>query len=192
MAFVRHYRVAAVDPGESWCGLTEFLLIPNAPAPYQGECLDQSTKGKIVLLRAVTVEPDVLYRELEVLVPHLHHLVVERYSLYPWLAREQGYSELLTAQCVGVTKYIARRADLAYTEQDAKRNLKEGRSRAKKAGFAMVDRMLGSGRFRYRGPDFDLPGKPHRRDSAAHGVMWAATDPASPLLRPARTLPSQS
>jgi hypothetical protein len=178
----RAYKVGAVDPGEAWCGLSEFLLRPDADGPYQGECVDQSRKGKIVLLRAVTVEPSVLYRELENLVPSLHHLVLERYSLYPWLAREQGYSELLTSQCVGVVRYIAHRADLPVTQQDAKKNLKEGRARAAKSGFRMKDRALGSGRFRYRGPDFDLPGKPHRRDSSAHGVMWSSTNPSSPLL----------
>jgi len=176
------YLVAAVDPGEAWCGLSEWLLVPSATARYSADHVDQSRKGKLVLLRAVTVEPSVLYRELETLMPSLHHLVLERYSLYPWLAREQGYSELETAQCVGVVKYICTRADVDFTLQDAKKNLKEGRANALKAGFQMKDRVLGSGRFKYRGPDFDLPGKPHRRDACAHGAMWATTNPRSPLL----------
>ena len=175
------FRLAAVDPGESWCGLSEFLLRP-AGGRYEAGCTDQSTRGRIVLLRAVTLEPSSLYRDIESMAPYLHHLVLERYSLYPWLAREQGYSELETAQCVGVVKYICSRADVPVTLQDAKKNLKEGRSRAQKAGFKMKDRVLGSGRFKYRGPDFDLPGKPHRRDACSHGVQWAATSPGSPLL----------
>lgn len=176
------YRVTAVDPGEAWCGLSEFLLIPRPDGTYRGDCMDQSMRGKIVLLRAVTLTPADLYRALEAQMPHLHHLVLERYSLYPWLAREQGYSELETAQCVGVVKYICDKAQVPYTLQDAKGNLKAGRALAQQHGFRMKERALGSGRFRYRGPDFDLPGKPHRRDSSAHGVKWACTDLSSPLL----------
>jgi hypothetical protein len=149
---------------------------------YAGDCIDQSTKGRIVLLTCLTLEPQQLYRKLETLIPSLHHLVLERYSLYPWLAREQGYSELLTSQCVGVVRYLADRASLPLTQQDAKGNLKAGRAIAKSSGFKMKSRVLGSGRFKYRGPDFDLPGRPHRRDAASHGVVWAARDPSSPLL----------
>lgn len=175
------YLVLAVDPGEAWCGLATFLLRPGGGF-YRGNCLDQSTKGKIVLLNAQTLEPPRLYRALEDALPHAHHMVLERYSLYPWLAREQGYSELLTAQCVGVCTYLADRAQVPLTLQDAKGNLKGGRAAAKAAGFKMADRVLGSGRFKYRGPDFALPGRPHRRDACAHGVRWATASPSSPLL----------
>lgn len=180
---MRSYLIGAVDPGEAWCGLTKFELVPGSRERGPGNYLDQSRRGKIRIVEALTVEPDRLYRMLEAWAPELRHIVLERYSLYPWLAREQGYSELLTAQCVGVVRYIARRADVPLTPQDAKGNLKEGRAIAEQHGFDMVQRSLGSGRFRYRGPDFRMPGKPHRRDSTAHGVRWAARDPQSPLLR---------
>lgn len=183
----RVYRIAAVDPGESWCGLAEFDLAPLGGRLLGDGFVDQSRRGKIRLMRCRTLTPASLYGELEKLAPTLHAVILERYSLYPWMAREQGFSELLTAQCVGVVTDIAvRRCQVpVFILQDAKGVLKGGRAAAKQAGFRMKDRVLGSGRFRYRGPDFDLPGRPHRRDAAAHGVFFAANNKQwSPLLTP--------
>jgi hypothetical protein len=177
------YRVDAVDPGEAWCGLAQFELWPQSREPGKGEYVDQSKRGKVRLIRAVCLEPKALYRQLELDMPFLYHLVLERFSLYPWLAREQGYSELLTSQCVGVVRYIADKGDVPVTLQDAKGNLKAGRALALDMGFKMKDRALGSGRFKYRGPDFDLPGMPHRRDACSHGVAWSARNKSSPLTR---------
>lgn len=179
---LRVYRLAAIDPGDSWCGLAEFDLAPYGGTLLGDGFVDQSRRGRIRLMRCRTLDPDTLYNQLEEIMPLQHFVVVERFQLYPWMAREQGFSEFETAQCIGVVKYIARQYDLPVDLQDAKGVLKGGRAIAKKAGFRMKDRALGSGRFRYRGPDFDLPGKPHRRDAATHGVFWAANSPRSPLL----------
>lgn len=176
------YRIAAIDPGESWCGLALFELVPHSTSRPMSGCIDSSARGRIRLVEAVTLPPPEAYRWLEREVPYLHHVVLENYRLYPWLAREQGYSELLTAQCVGVVRYIASKADMPVTLQDAKGHLKDGRALARRYGFTMTVRTLGSGRFKYRGPDFALPGRPHRRDACAHGVFWSARDPSSPLL----------
>lgn len=181
----RVWRLAAVDPGESWCGLAEFDLCPLGGRLLGDGFVDQSRRGKIRLMACRTLRPQDLYGELERLAPLLHAVVLERYSLYPWMAREQGFSELLTAQCVGVVTDIAvRRFKVpVFVLQDAKGCLKAGRAQAAISGFKMKNRALGSGRYRYRGPDFDLPGMPHRRDAASHGVFWATTDrQRSPLL----------
>src|SRR5580692_11051045 len=172
------FRLAAIDPGEAWCGLAEFDLAPLGGRLLGDGFVDQSRRGTIRLMQCRTLTPHDLYGELERIAPLIHAVVLERYSLYPWMAREQGFSELLTAQCVGVVTDIAvRRFKVpVFCLQDAKGTLKGGRAQAARAGFRMKDRALGSGRFRYRGPDFDLPGKPHRRDAAAHGVFWATTN----------------
>lgn len=175
--------MAAVDPGESFCGLAEFSLAPLGGCLLGDGFVDQSRRGKIRLMRCRTLCPHDLYGELEKLAPLLYAIVLERYSLYPWLAREQGFSEMPTSQCIGVVTDIAVRrfAVPVFELQDAKECLKEGRAAAARAGFRMRDRALGSGRWKYRGPDFDLPGKPHRRDAASHGVYFAATSKNSPL-----------
>lgn len=177
------YRIAAIDPGDTWCGLAYFILDPDGLRCMLPEPVDSSRARKVQLVHAMTLHPPDLYDWLEHHGRDLHAIVLERYALYPWLAREQGFSEFPTAQCVGVVKYIARKLDVPVHLQDAKGNLREGRAWARKIGFRMVERKLGHGRFAYRGPDFDLPGKPHRRDAAAHGVRWATLDRQSPLVR---------
>jgi hypothetical protein len=176
--------IAAIDPGDAWCGLAVFRLSRQPRLRYD-TAIDCSKLGKIQLMQAETMHPDELYAWLEQHcwdgASDLLAIVLERYQLYPWMARQQGFSEFPTAQCVGVVKYLASRAGVPVHMQDAKGCLKGGRAAAKRAGFAMKDRRLGSGRFAYRGPDFDLPGKPHRRDAAAHGVYFAARGKGSPL-----------
>jgi hypothetical protein len=173
--------MAAIDPGDAWCGLSEFDLAPGGGRLLGDGFVDQSRHGKIRLMRCRTLKPWDLCDELDRLIPLIDFVVMERFSLYPWMAREQGFSEMKTAQMVGVVKWICRKQDVPVTLQDAKGTLRAGRTWAKQAGFKMKDRVLGSGQWKYRGPDFDLPGKPHRRDSASHGVFWATQDPHSPL-----------
>jgi hypothetical protein len=178
------WLIAAIDPGDVWCGLAVFRLSREAEAMHQCDDLDCSRKGRVRLAYAMTLPPPETYDWLEKNARTLHALVIERYQLYPWLAREQGFSEFPTAQCVGICGYIAGKAGVPVYKQDAKGSLREGRAQAKAIGFDMRDRRLGSGRFAYYGPDFArLPGKPHRRDAAAHGVRWAVLSEHSPLLR---------
>ena len=175
------YHIAAVDPGDSWGGLSEIDLAPLGGRLLGNGFVDQSRRGKIRLMQCRTLRPDDLLDELDRMAPRLHWLVVERYSLYPWMAREQGFSEMLTPQMIGAIKWIARRHGVPVELQDSKGTLKAGRAIAKQAGFRMKDRVLGSGQWKYRGPDFDLPGKPHRRDSASHGMWWTRYSSHSPL-----------
>jgi len=175
------YRIAAIDPGDSWGGLSEIDLKPGGGILLGGGFVDQSRYGKIRLMTCRTLKPLDLCDELDRMAPLLAAVVLERYSLYPWMAREQGFSEMLTPQMVGMVRWIARSHGVPVYLQDAKGTLKEGRKVAARAGFKMKDRVLGSGKWKYRGPDFDLPGKPHRRDSAAHGVWWARFSPDSPI-----------
>ena len=175
------YQIAAIDPGDSWGGLSEISLAPLGGRLLGDGFVDQSRRGKIRLMRCRTLRPDDLLDELDRISPRLHAVVLERFSLYPWMAREQGFSEMLTPQMIGAVKWIARQRGLPVYLQDSKGVLRAGRTEAARLGFRMKDRVLGSGQWKYRGPDFDLPGKPHRRDSASHGIWWARYDKHSPL-----------
>jgi hypothetical protein len=119
-----------------------------------------------------------LIEYLETNIRYASVIVVERFQLYPWMARQQGFSTFGTAETIGMIKYLAGRYDIPVRLQDAARNLKEGRGRAADWGFDMVERKLGSGRFVYRGPDFNLPGQPHRRDAASHGAQYCGSSGA--------------
>ena len=175
------YRIAAIDPGDSWGGLSEIDLAPLGGRLLDGGLVDQSRRGKIRLMQCRTLRPLDLCDELDRLAPQLCAVVLERFSLYPWMAREQGFSEMLTPQMIGMVRWIARTNKVPVYLQDSKGTLREGRAAAAQAGFRMKDRALGSGKWKYRGPDFDLPGRPHRRDSAAHGIWWCRYSPDSPL-----------
>jgi hypothetical protein len=175
------YHIAAIDPGDAWGGLSEIDLAPLGGRLLGTGFVDQSTRGKIRLMQCRTLRPEDLLDELDKIAPQLHAVILERFSLYPWMAREQGFSEMLTPQMIGVVKWIARSHKVPVYLQDSKGVLKSGRTAALQAGFKMKDRVLGSGQWKYRGPDFDLPGKPHRRDSASHGMWWIRCSPDSPL-----------
>lgn len=168
----RSIDIFAVDPGEAWCGFAWFHLV--RPGPHQCDCpFGCSSNGAVRLLQCLTFRPpDECFDYLDTNLHRASVLVLERFRLYPWMARQQGFSSFGTAESIGVIKRIARRLDVPVVLQDAAGNLKDGRAFASTWGFPMVERKLGSGRYTYFGPDFDLPGKPHRRDAAAHGCSY--------------------
>lgn len=172
----------AIDPGDAHVGIARFTA--SIGPPYRvPDCLDQSSSGDLRLVECVTLSPRDAISWLETRVCRFRAVVLEEYRLYPWLAREQGFSDFPTAQLVGVVKYLAARVDVPVYMQSAKDNLKDGRSQALRHGFSMVDRQLGHGKYTYRGPDFNLPGPPHRRDAASHGCRFAYLDSSSPLVK---------
>jgi len=174
-----NYLIAAIDPGDRYCGLAVFELCPTGhpELPY----LDSSKRHRVCLRAAETVSPDQLFVWLEVNAHRLYAVVIERFRLYPWMAREQGFSEFPTPQHIGIIKYIASKAGVLIVMQETSCK-REGRNQALKIGFRMPKRRVGKGRHSYYGPDFDLPGKDHHRDAAAHGVRFATMDKSSPLL----------
>lgn len=98
-------------------------------------------------------------------------IVIEAYRLYPELAREQGYSDFPTVKVIGVVEYIAELRGIEVFVQGADVK-KRARRIGERGGMPGKERMLGAGRGRYRGWDFDGPSQ-HERDATAHGVWWA-------------------
>jgi hypothetical protein len=167
----RHFF--AIDPGEAHCGFAWFdLLEENEPTGHQCDCMDHSSDYRLSLYRCMTFKPYELAEYLETNLFRATALIIERFQLYPWMARQQGFSEFGTSEAIGIYSWIARKLDIKVVRQDAAGNKKDGRAWAEKAGFKMVNRKLGSGKWTYFGPDFDLPGQPHRRDAAAHGLAY--------------------
>lgn len=171
-------NIFAVDPGEAKCGFAWVRLYPRPVThPHNASgvddtCYDCSSDNRLHLWRCFTTKPMELADYLETNLWRARVLVIERFQLYPWMARQQGFSTFGTAESIGVYKRIADKVGIPYVMQDASGNKKSGRRRAKDYGFRMVDRKLGSGKFVYYGPDFDLPGKLDRRDAAAHAIEW--------------------
>lgn len=87
----------AIDPGELHCGV----------AIFQGATLKVTH----------TWSPPRLFDWLE--SAKVDRVVCEGYWLYPWLLQEQGFSEVLTAQTIGVIKYICGKRRIRYHQQKA-------------------------------------------------------------------------
>jgi hypothetical protein len=123
---------------------------------------------------------DILERPMAHGMNSIDTVVSEEFRLYPWLAQVQGFSQMKTVEVIGVIKYICAKKTYVLFEQRADVK-KEARHLGETHGFPMKERTLGSGKGKYRGPDFDYPGAQHKRDALAHGVWWAYRHPQSPL-----------
>lgn len=170
------YELFAIDPGQSKAGFAWFQL--QSPRHrddlrHQCDCVTHSADGLLRLLFCINFpSPALLIEFLETNLRRADTVVCERFQLYPWMARQQGFSEFGTAETIGVIKYLCGRLRVPYVPQDAARSKKDGRTWGVKAGFPMVERKLGSGRWTYYGPDIDLPGLQDRRDAWAHGMTY--------------------
>lgn len=107
-------------------------------------------------------------------------VIVEEFRLYPEMARQQGYSDFMTTQVIGSVRFMSEYLDwfpftLAKAEFKAK-----ARRIGERAGLPGSIRMLGSGRTKYRGWDFQAKTQ-HERDAIAHLVYWVFRNEASPL-----------
>lgn len=127
--------VLSIDPGELHCGV----------AWSQGP----------EVVKTVTWAPAMLFDYLEGYVDGTQRkpevLVYESYHLYPWLLQEQGFSEVLTAQHIGVIRYLAAKARIHIKPQPAS---------IKKPTRAQCARRK-----------IEVPGATtHERDAALHGI----------------------
>lgn len=81
-------NVLAIDPGDAHIGMAEF---------EEGRCVQAWEEDPASGLRHV---------QNVMLSGWLDALVVEAFVLYPWKAREQAFSQLLTSQYIGALKLM--------------------------------------------------------------------------------------
>jgi len=163
-------RILAIDPGES-SGVARLDVVDVSKLGV--------VRKEIVPVFVRTFDQAGVYAELE--GPQFYDAVVlEEFRLFPWMATYQSFSELPTVEVIGVVKYLCAKNDTPLYVQRADIK-KEARSIAEATGWKMKDRSLGSGKGKYRGPDFDYPGPQHPRDALAHGIYWIYRHRMSPL-----------
>lgn len=124
----------AIDPGDKHCGVAVF-------DEATGDCV-----------KAGTFSPPALIERLE----RTKHgvWVVEEFKLYPWKARQQAYSQMLTAQLIGVITYLAEKGDHdLYMQSASVKKIAMGHLRATRAGVL-------------------LPGDTHSHDAQLHGWYY--------------------
>lgn len=161
-------KILAIDPGHT-CGIATLTVRTNGEIRVPPESVASVSPGHVYDLLDRRSIPG---RGWDV-------VVAEEFRLYPWLATQQAFSELHTVEVIGVIKYLCALADLPLYMQ--KTNIKkEARHLAEAHGWPMQVRSLGTGKGKYKGPDFAYPGQQHGRDALAHGCYWAWKHPNSP------------
>lgn len=85
--------VLAIDPGDEHCGMA--LFHEEADEWETTVSWEETPEGCV----------DYVYRTL----PDVDVLVVEEFRLYPWRAKEQAFSQMKTAEVIGVLRYLHRR-----------------------------------------------------------------------------------
>ena len=155
-------HLRAVDPGDVHVGTVRIEVTDNEAA---------------ITHRPVRMGPEAFEQILieETDRGELDLLVVESFRLYPKMAREQGYSEFLTPQLIGVIRFIARRRGIPVYMQGASiKKMALQVASTPKPGFPLQ---------KLRGGRRDFEGRnQHERDAVAHGFWWAHRNDDSPLV----------
>lgn len=94
-------RILAIDPGAIHNGVAYFIGV---------ECS-----------WAIEYTPDELYAQLAIMceLKSVDVVVIEKFQLYPWMAEEQGWSQMETCEVIGVLKYVCRAWDYEPVMQPA-------------------------------------------------------------------------
>lgn len=182
------FTLLAVDPGDRHCGLARFKVRPGPTDKDRWRARltwsTELTPAQLVAVMENQAWPDAALRDLPELTPEtIDVLVVEEFRLYPWMAREQGYSDFKTPRLIGKLELLADWAGVPLYLQGAS---------IKKPSVATARRLvmdcdrpgedlpelvkLTSGRYDFVGRN------QHVRDAIAHGWYWLLHHPDSPLV----------
>lgn len=178
------FTLMAVDPGDVHCGVARFKVLAS---PWRAKLTwsTEMTPDELVSVVEAQAWPDPITVELSDLAPERIDLfVVEEFRLYPWMAREQGYSDFKTPRLIGKLEYLADRAHRPLYLQGAsvkKTSIAKARRFAADTsdptlrGHTPELVRLTSGRYDFVGRN------QHVRDAIAHGWYWLLHHPDSPL-----------
>jgi hypothetical protein len=94
-------RLLSIDPGEVHCGIAIWL---------DDTCI-----------QVEEYLPEVLWENMEfwLLNGVLDVVVIEGYWLYPWLLKEQGFSEVRTVETIGVARFLCKKYGVPIAVQKA-------------------------------------------------------------------------
>lgn len=131
--------VLAIDPGEVHVGIALFKRGSGGRGAYCDYAIEVTPAEMILRLENDPYEK----------------LIVEEFRLYPWKMAEQGFSQIKTAELIGVIRYIARKRHIEVVQQPASiKQACEGILRAK--GVVLQSRGHG----------------PHAKDAELHGFFF--------------------
>lgn len=161
-------RIMSIDPGEKHNGVAFATLDPNA---QPGQQLVLRWQGDWVRNKIFDELEE--YRNSQ--VKRLDLIIIEEFRLYPWMAREQGFSSFETVEVIGSVKYIADRVlDVPYVMSKTS-NKAPALAVAKSNQPTLVRN--------FRGKTDFVGSNQHERDALSHLVWYAWRDRTSPLYR---------
>jgi hypothetical protein len=121
-------RVLGIDPGDLHCGIA-YLSGPDT------QWVKEVDQGGLFRL---------LERSGRSLKDRDVTVVCESFMLYPWMLQQQGFSEMLTAQAIGVIKYLCARMAIPLVFQPASiQKPTEGQARARGIELQSVKQRTG-------------------------------------------------
>lgn len=180
------FYLQAIDPGDVHCGLAKFHVVPpghrlNRSSTWQALCEIATELDPVGLVRSL--EPAAWSGELfdELRPDDIALYVVEEFRLYPWMARQQGYSDFKTPRLIGKLEYLAERAGKPLYLQGAS-NKKPAVAKARRYAADLAEPGFGPELVRLASGRYDFKGRnQHVRDAIAHGWWWLLTNPDSPV-----------
>lgn len=164
-------RILSIDPGDVHQGICTATLDPDKPEGSQLQVRWQGdwTRGKLV---------DELEEYAHSQVTRVDAVLLEKFVLYPWMAREQGFSQFLTVEVIGIVKHLVDKLDVPCIMTDT-----SNKDQAVAVARANQPRLLRTYPNRKKGKVYFIGSNEHERDALAHLVWFAWRDQRSPLYQ---------
>lgn len=166
----------AIDPGDKHVGIARMQLTPSSQHPVRIIWSNEfDPDGLVALLEGAVafsglkgaIQPNQDLDDMDI-----GAIVCEEFRLFPWMARQQGYSSFATVELIGVTRYLTKKAGIPLYLQGA----------SVKKPAVPLGRVAGVPTAKTSGGRLDFVGRnQHVRDAIAHGVWWALRNKNSPV-----------
>jgi hypothetical protein len=174
-------RIMSIDPGDVHNGIAIGNLDPDEEEGRQLKIRWQADWDRFKLIAEME-------EYLNSQVVRVDAILIEKFVLYPWMARQQGFSEFPTVKIIGIIEYFAGRLDVPLIKMDT-----SNKNPAVAVARANQPRLLKTYGNRAKGKVYFTGSNEHERDALAHLAWFAWRDKRSPLYQalPGRKAMSQ-
>jgi hypothetical protein len=164
-------RILSIDPGDRHNGVCTGTLDPDAPEGLQLKVRWQGDWDEHKLVSELEE-----YQNSQ--VARVDAVLIEQFVLYPWLAREQGYSEFPTVQIIGIVRYLVSLLDVPLIKTQT-----SNKDKAVAVARFHQPKLLRTYPNRKKGKVYFIGSNEHERDALAHLAWFAWRDQRSPLYQ---------
>lgn len=165
-------RILAIDPGDVHNGVCAATLDPDRDEGSQLQVRWQGDWDRHKLISELEE-----YQNSQ--VTRVDAVLIEQFVLYPWMAREQGYSEFPTVKIIGIVEYLVGMLDVPLLKMKT-----SNKDPAVAVARSHQPRLLRTYPNRKKGKVYFIGSNEHERDALAHLCWFAWRDKRSPLYQP--------